>query len=198
MPGTPALMFESALNPIKGWYEMAALDFRGRLADSVTVSPVNGGRVVHVASIGSDGVPEFSLGVQGNHMPLFLIQGSQDADVANPGTTAKGNFVHQSIAPTGIMSALVAKGSYELQTTEFDTDHTYSPGDLLTADTGDTDATDGGLLDNQNSGGTALTAPYVSGGTTDAICGVVSSGEKTNEHGVAALEFWPVYLPAGA
>lgn len=194
----PSLMFEHALNPIKGWFDEAALDIEGQLSANVTVDPVRGGRVVHVQSMTQRGavqVPELELGLAGTDMALFLIQGSDAFDVANPGTSPGGAFVHQSIAPIGIQSALVATGGYELQTTEFNSARTYVPGDLLTADQANADAVNGGLLDNQNAGDNALTVPSAGGGTSNAICGVVSRGAFNNEHGVAALHFWPVYLP---
>ena len=194
---TPALMFEEALTPIKGWFDEAALDIEGTLSADVEYA-VPGGRVLHVNAVNAVGkkqVPEFKTGVEGTAMAIFAIQASDAFDVSNPGVTAKGNFVHQAIAPTGIMSGLVATGAYELQTTEFDTTNTYAPNDLLTAEDDDIDRTVGGLLSNENAGGTPLTVPWAGGGTTHAICGVVSRGVFNNEHGVSALHFWPVYLP---
>jgi len=201
---SPSLMFEEALTPIKGWFDEAALDIEGKISDDVTFT-VPGGRVVHVSDVDSVGsgqilkrLPRFSMGVKTTHMALFLIQAQDDFDVNNPGTTPKGNFMHQAIAPTGVNSALVATGGYELQSTEYNTARSYSPGDLLTADADDTDSDLGGVLDSHNASNTKLTVPWKSGGTTQACCGVVSRGAFKNEHKVNSLHFWPVYLPGEA
>lgn len=194
----PRLMFEQALTPIKGWFDEAALDFEGILSAAVTFG-VPAGRCVHVSAVNPNGnkqTPEFEMGVAGTQMGMFLIQGSGDFDVSNPGTTASGSFMHQAIAPTGVMSALVAEGAYELQTTEYDAVQTYLPNDLLTAGPSNSVLADGGILTNQTvvGGGTALEVPW-SGNTTRAICGVVSRGVFLNEHRINALHFWPTYIP---
>ena len=115
----PILMFEHCLDELKGWPDESALDFDAHLAgpstttppyQGVDVDPVYGGACVHV---GSDGM--FRLGCGPTDMAIFLLQGSHELDVNNPG----GNNWTQ-IAPTGKMSGLVATGAYELETTEFD------------------------------------------------------------------------------
>jgi hypothetical protein len=198
---SPSLMFEQCLNPIKGWFDEAALDTECKISDNVEFV-VPGGRVVHMTEVETIGsgqiskkVPIVEMGISGTHMALFLIQGQGDFDVNNPGTTAKGTFVQTAVAPTGINSALVAEGGYELQTTEYDTAQTYAPGDLLSADADNTDGTKGGVLTNKTAvgGATPLEVPWA--GTTRAICGVVSRGAYKNEHKQNALHFWPTYLP---
>jgi hypothetical protein len=117
-------------------------------------------------------------------MGITLLQGSDAFDVDNPGTTPAGNFMHQAIAPTGVMSGLVHAGAYEIENTEFDTGQSYAPNDTLTAAHADTTLATGGVLTNQSA------VPY-----TNPVCGVVSRGEFTNAHGVDVLAYWPVYLP---
>lgn len=175
----PSQMYTHALNPLKGWPNPAALDFTGKLHPSVTIDPLPAGRVVHVDSIVA-GVPLFKTGVTGTMMGLFLFQGSDAFDVANPGGTD-----WYGIHPSGTMSALVATGAYELETTEFDTAQTYTPNQPLRAIAADTNATTGGRLTNQG----------FTHGTT-AFCGVVSRGTYTNAYGRPALAFWPVYQSA--
>ena len=123
----PDLLFEHGLDVKKGWFDMASLDYSAKLSSTVEYS-VKRGRVVHV---GSDGT--FVPGAHETNVAIFLLNGSEDADVSNPGTTAAGNFMHQAVAPTGKLSGLVATGGYEISSTEYDSTKTYTPGDLLTA-----------------------------------------------------------------
>jgi len=188
----PNQMFEHALTAIKGWFEMAALDFAAKLSPNVTIEAY-GGRVVHL-----NAQQEFEMGIANTQMAIFLLQNSSSFDVSNPGLTLAGNFMHQSIMPRGDMSGLVASGGYELQTTEFDQEPTraYAPNQLLTAKADNTDADTGGVITNDRAGAGG------SGGAVQqyvhAACGVVSRGQSLNEHGVKVLTFWTIYLPAAA
>lgn len=180
----PSLMFEHGLDIAKGWFEPAALDFAAPLSANVTFV-VPRGRVVHVNNQG-----EFEMGVGETDMGIFLLNGSEDYDVSNPGTTPKGNFMHQAIAPKGVMSGLVAKGGYEIESTEFDDQQTYLANQLLTAPADNADEDVGGVLTNQGSGGGGDVQQFV-----DPVCGVVSRGRFVNAHGVSVLAFWPEWLP---
>lgn len=193
MPGqAPSLMFEHALNYLKGYFNPSNVDYVAKLSSNVTIE-CYGGRVVHINSSG-----EFETGISATKMPIFLIQADTDNDVSNAGTTPSGNFMHQAIAPAGYMSGLVAIGGYELETTEFDSSPNlaYAPNQLLTAITANTTQATGGVLCNDRAGAggsTGVVRQY-----TDAACGVVSRGQYTNEHGVSVLAFWPIYMPAAA
>jgi hypothetical protein len=185
MSGTaPSLMFEHMLDPKKGWPSPYALDYDAKISANVTFD-LPRGRVVHLNSSG-----EFETGVDQTSMGIFLFPGAADFDVNNPGTTAAGHFMHQQIAPTGKVSGLVAKGAYELESTEYDTAQVYVPGDLLTATVANTNATTGGRMTNVGTGAHGDVKQYV-----DPVCGVVSHGTRTNEHGVSVLRFWPEWLP---
>lgn len=168
---TLQLMTEHGLDVKKGWFDMASLDFSASLDSSVT-SEVPRGRVVYVNSAGN-----FVPGVSRTGVAIFLLNGSNDADVSNPGTTAAGNFMHQAVAPTGKLSGLVATGGYEIASTEFDATQTYVPGDLLSANTS-------GVLTNDS------VTQYVT-----PVVGVVSTAAGANHNGIASLSFWSVYLP---
>lgn len=174
----PALPFEHGFDVKKGWFDMAALDYDAKLSSNVTFV-VPRGRVVHLNSNG-----EFEMGAHNTGVAIFLLNGSEDADVSNPGTTAAGNFMHQAVAPTGKMSGVVATGGYEIDNTEFDSSRTYVPGQLLTATASNSNATTGGRLTNENV--TQFVNPVV---------GVVSSGKHKNHNGVQTLSFWCVWLP---
>lgn len=184
-------MTAHTLETPKGWPHMAAVDFQAGF-DATQLSSVSGnvafaGRCVH---LGDDG--EFEFGVSGTQMPMWLFQNSDDPDVVldggNPATTI-GAYV-AAAGPTSKINAMVAKGAYELATTEFDSAQTYLPNELLYAATGTTLATCG-VLTNQNLGGKKWPAI--------AAVGCVSRGRNANSaknaHGVAELYFWPGHYP---
>jgi len=183
MAYAPDLMFEHGLDVKKGWFDMASLDYSAKLSGNVTYT-LPRGRVVHLALEGGREV--FVPGCSTTGVSIFLLNGSNDADVSNPGTTAGGKFMHQAVAPTGKLSGLVATGGYEIATTEYVTSNTYNPGDLLTAPASGGAAVEGVLT---NSGVTQFVNP---------VCGVVSSGAVKNHNGVQTLSFWSVYLPGAA
>lgn len=185
----PDLMFEHGLDVKKGWFDMASLDYSAKLLSTVTYD-VPRGRVVHLSKEGGKDV--FVPGLSNTGVAIFLLNGSSDADVSNPGTTAAGNFMHQAVSPSGKLSGLVATGGYEIATTEYVKTSgspavavVYNPGDLLTAPTSGGAAVEG-VLTKSNA------VQYV-----NPVCGVVSSGAAKNHNGVATLSFWCVYLPAG-
>jgi hypothetical protein len=142
---------------------------------------------VHLEVVGGQEV--FLPGVRNTDVAIFLLNGATDPDVSNPGTTASGRFVQQSVSPTGKMSGVVATGGYEIDSTEFDSSRTYVPGDLLTAPTGAGAgaAATGGVLTNDS------VVQFV-----NPVVGVVSSGKHMNHNGVNTLSFWSVYLPGAA
>ncbi len=185
MPSSaPSMPFEHAIDVPKGWFDMTALDFVTRLSSNVTFD-VPAGRIVHLNSNG-----EFEMGVHQTGMPLVLLTGSTSFDVANPGTSAAGNFIHQTVLPAGNMTGLVCKGGYEIQSTEFDTTRNYVPGQLLTAAANNSNAATGGVLTNAGTGTGGDVRQFV-----DPVCGVVARGVLTNHHGVQVLDFWPEWLP---
>lgn len=207
----PTLMFEHCLDELKGWPDESALDFDAYLAGpstttppfaGVDVDPVYGGACVHVNPQG-----EFILGVGPTDMAIFLLQGSHELDVNNPG----GNNWTQ-IAPTGKMSGLVATGAYELETTEFDPTVTGAggalivPGQQLTSPqqtditVAGGDLTQAGKLFshvNWNSGPPAVPGGALVTRATHPIVAVCSRQTHINHHRVYVTSFWPVYLPTG-
>jgi hypothetical protein len=183
----PEQMFAHGLDVKKGWFDMASLDYSAKLTTGITFD-VKRGRVVHLNANG-----EFVPGAHKTCPAIFLLNGSDDADVSNPGygnPITSANFMHVAVAPTGKMSGLVATGGYEISSTEFDTSKTYAPGDLLSATKATAGAsyaaTDGRLTNNAV---TQFTTPVV---------GVVSSGAGKNHNGIQALSFWCVWLPGAA
>lgn len=182
MAVAPDLPFEHGLDIKKGWFDMASLDYSAKLG-SVSFN-LPRGRVVHLEVVGGQEV--FLPGVRTTDVAIFLLNGATDPDVSNPGTTASGKFVQQAISPTGKLSGVVATGGYEIDSTEFRSDLTYAPGDLLTAHTGSCPINAGTLTN-------ASVVQFV-----NPVVGVVSSGKHMNHNGVNTLSFWSVYLPGAA
>ena len=179
-----AQMFDHTLDAVKGWFHMAALDFTAKLsASEVDSAYAYAGRVVHLDSSG-----EFRLGCTGNQMPIFLLQNNTDSDVTNA-----GGGVWYPIAPVGNLTGLVAKGAYELETTEF-VDTTYYPNDYLRC-TGASGATNGKLTN-----GSVVTledSTSLGAGTNPtAVVGVVSRAKRKRQSDRNyVLSFWPIYKP---
>lgn len=168
---TPAQMFDHELNPLKGWPSPYALD---KAADVKSGQPtILAGRVCCLdASSGN-----LVLGLTANAMPLFAFQNSTDLDVVGD----DGNLVGQGTA-TPRLNTLVATGSYELESTEYDTG-TYNANTALTA-YAPADAKAGKLV----------------AGTigTHTVCGIVSaacSSGITNEFKKTVIRFWSVFVP---
>lgn len=183
---TPRQMFDHTLDAIKGWFHMAALDYTAKLSSDVTVTTVYAGRCVHLNATG-----EFELGCTGSQMPIFILQNSDDNDVSNTGGTT-----WYPIGPTGVITGLVAKGSYELETTEFDTARTYAPNDFLRCKSSSNSSTDGGLLTNNGVVTLENSSALSSSTNPTAVVGVVSRGvRKRQSDRNNVLAFWPTYKP---
>jgi hypothetical protein len=136
MPGRVDMMYVHALDPLKGWFQLSALDKSAPfdssiLGNGITVYP---GRCVFCNDAGAftadrysnaSSLPGGTITFKNTAMPMFLWAGTGDADVYNDGValsqTAAGVSVTNWIPmmPSGVSMALVATGGYELQTTEF-------------------------------------------------------------------------------
>lgn len=176
----PRQMTSETLNPLKGWgADLHIVDFEAKLDPAITE------RVPPGACVSLNADLNFVLGV-GNvfAMPMFNFQASDAPDVSNDGGDAATDAgVYVPISPTGVMSALVSAGAYELTSTNFNTARDYPPNTPLTSPR----TTGGGV----NRG--MLT---VGVHKTNTICGVVSRGVVDNGYGFDAVAFWPVFLPA--
>lgn len=197
MVGQVAQMFDRALEPLKGWFHLAALDKSAKLSAALLASAtvIPAGRVACINDDGEFALDRSSTSNELTCMPIFLWNGSDHPDVYNDGTSSITSTVHWiGISPTGVMSGLVATGGYELQTTEFAA-RTYLPNDLLTASTE-------GVLTNEDV--TAFTtwicgvaSWHVQGMAdgTDPYGGAATSPVGYNAHGVSVLSFWSYFLP---
>jgi hypothetical protein len=192
-------MFESSLDAVKGWFHLAALDKTAPLdpTELENLTTVPAGRVAHIEEDAA-GAPMFVLGGGGTQMPIFLWNGSDDADVTNDGVSPTTDVTHWvAISPAGYMNGLVATGGYELQTTEFDSEQNYLINDPLTSD-GDGILTNAGVA-QYTTWICGICSSHVNGdnqsvglGAVDAPVGPVG----TNAAGVLTLTFWPYFLPA--
>ena len=185
----PVPYYVHALDYKKGWPSPTAVDFDAKLSSNVTGLAYSG-RCVHLNSSG-----EFELGALGTQMPGFLIPGAGDYDVQNQ--SISGPQAWYPIQPSGKMSALMAAGSFELETTEYDqTDNSIAVNALLHSPTESQtsgDKTLAGLLyahRNWSGGNTNAVTQYV-----DNVCGVVSRAPTLNALRQNVLAFWPYFLP---
>lgn len=202
-------MFSHECNAMKGWPTPYALDKHVEL-DVATdaVDEVFGGMVGHMSPAASG---KFRLGCLDHApttgvapMPLFVFPNAADFDVSldensllgAPGTV---NIVGMSSADAAsaagpvtqrpVLICLVAKGPFELSSTEYL--GTPTTGQLLTSPTKAVDATNKGKLK------IATNATRVPANTV--VCGCVSDGVINSDFigGPKRLNFWPCFLVSG-
>ena len=177
---TPVQMFDQILDALKGWPSPYALDKSVDLA--VGEPAVVAGRVLSLNASG-----KFQLGLECNAMPIFAWQKSDDFDVVGDDGNLVGSGGGDPVGgePIPKMSGLVATGSYELQSTEFDATATYAPNTPLTS--GAPGAADAGIIKPTSDGNFY----------GETVCGVVSDGVGASEnHGIDLLTFWSTFIPA--
>lgn len=153
---TPPQMYDSELNPVKGWPSQYAVDkiLPMYIEADGNFGDVDGyrtdfrpGMVVHIAK-DTNGVPCFRLGIADGAVGCFIFQGGGDLDVSGDvgNITGTGNFTvalasfDTTAIPQGHLMGLVALGAYELETTEFVSSGvqatditTYAPGVPITS-----------------------------------------------------------------
>ena len=172
MPGTltPAQMFDHSLVVVKGPSLMNRLDFASAPLSTETIysgsvcSLNTASKLVAGCVVGA---------VMNRPMPMFAIQNINDYDANSDVGNMSG----------GVMSAVVATGGFEIETTEFVTG-TYRPNDLLTAATSS----------NRGKVTRCTVGPY----GAQNVVGCVSTGTATNEYSKSTLRFWTMFLPAGS
>lgn len=167
MPGnlTPKQMFDHTLNVVKGWSLATAVDRVAGL-DASEVAEVLEGSLVHVDATSK----KFKRGCASRAMPMFLLQNSNDFDAnSDKYGSASGN-----------LSAVVAIGGYEIETTEYDLAGTYLINTLLKPAAG-------GDLGKVTNTATAQSA--------NDVVGVVSGIVAKNAYGKNVLKFYPCFLP---
>lgn len=181
----PRQMYAKALDPIKGWKNMGNLSYSAKLSSNVSIDPVFQGRVVHLNASG-----EWEMGCTGHQMAGFLFGASSD----DPDVEATSSDDDRQVFPVGVMTALMATGSWELSSTEFDEDQDYAPNDGLRAVASNSNSTTGGRLTNASVVWAASATPQLA----TAVVGIVSAGVVQNSHKKNALRFWTVFCPGAA
>lgn len=206
-----SMPYESALDAVKGWFHMSALDKSAPLSATLVTAgtSIPAGRV---ATLNVSGEFEVDRVANASNpttaMPIFLWNGSDSLDVSNDGLSATDgttrNWISINPSNTKIMSGLVATGGYELQTTEYDSAATadYTVNALLTSTTT-------GLLtaDGVAPGGVEQFVDWVCGICSTHVqsqAGYLQPGNQaaasgplgTNAHGMSTLTFWSYFLPA--
>jgi hypothetical protein len=178
MPGTltPAQMFTHELNVVKGWPSPYAVDKTRPIATLGTDEVIYGGRVVSLDTtakwvLGCADATSFKIA-----MPCFALANQGDFDIASDvGNISGGN-----------LTALVATGSYEMESTEFTAAETYVPGDCLVSI--QTTGINKGRLAKSGT-----LSPTAAGKT---VIGIVSSVSPiTNDFKKEVVRFWPVCIP---
>jgi hypothetical protein len=195
MATSPGQMYENALNPSKGWPSQSALDHTAKISPNVLYD-LKAGQTCHLNTVG-----QLEPGCVKAQMALWIFQGANDLDVnAAPGYSNSGtNLEWQPVSPTGRVACFVAKGSFELETTEFDSTLTYAPNDPLRAPTGNTATSYAAGSGKLTNAGVTLTSQTNTPATSStAVCGLVSRGAFTNNFGRKVLAFWPVWYPGNA
>lgn len=215
----PGQAYAHTLTALKGWYEEGSLDIEVSLSSNVNIgsngTPAASGIVLHGVSTITNPDPYGSVpngpptvvaepGCGANHgLPLYLWPGANDPDISNPGvpagTPAYGDSTYGppdfvSVMPliTGQnMTALVATGGYEVETTEFDYGNslTYATGNYLRAVTSNTLA-NAGKVTNQRGATVNFNTDGATVVGTDTIVGIVSRGQYVNANRKQALAFW--------
>jgi hypothetical protein len=99
------------------------------------------------------------------------------------------------INPAGNILCLVAKGPYELETTEFDSTQTYLYNQPLRAPSGNSSGAYPGSGQLTNQSCTLFRQTNTPQTSSTAVCGLVSRGVFKNSYGQAVIAFWPVWAP---
>lgn len=163
----PAQMFDHSLDVVKGPSLMHRLDYH---AAPLAGEPLVAGSLCSLNAAGQliAGCPAGADQIR--PMPMFAIQSINDFDANSDVGNISG----------GVMSAVVATGGFEIETTEYNTSGNFLPNTLLTAGAvdGEVDAASG--------------SPY----GDEPIVGVVSTGAGLNADSKQVLRFWTVFLPA--
>ena len=183
---TPANIFEHTIDVLANYDTTPGhrLDKTAYMADAVTIVPY-GGRVGHFNASG-----EWEMGCAAKKVPGFFMPPSVPY-----GHQPTLSPYWQSIGRYSV-TGLVATGGFEIETTEYDSEQDFVVGDWLTAKVSNTDQDTGGVLTNVVPGtSTALTAPWVAGGTTKTLCGQVTHAPQTRKNGNSVLAFWTVFFP---
>lgn len=181
----PKSIFEHTLDKVGGFRnDQTQLSFSAPMHSSVTIMAFEG-RIVHRHSSGN-----FAMGCKADKMAFVL-----DAPTTPYNADVSVTKRWKAYEPMNVRAAYPVTCALELQTTEYDDAKTYAIDNYLTARTGDTDQTNGGVLTNTSGGSTALTLPERGSGTTRTIVGMVSRTPNTLRTENKVLGFFTYFRP---
>ena len=158
-------MYDNILDPVRGWWDERQLSKVCNIASGSTA--VTAGMVGHLTSDG-----EFLAGIPDteNHLPLFARNNATDNDVRGvDGNLSGASGAPLSEAPDQGISCLVGAAAYELASSSFKSDDTFTVGGQIGAD-----ATLGTLVD-----------PV----TTDMQIGWITAAPANNYRGTSVVTF---------
>lgn len=220
----PGQAYDHLLRVVRGFHPDYSMVVRGKISANVdlTVVTPHSGLCVHIEStalrtqpFSSRGPrePSFEMGCIGANadgFPLFLWGGLYDPSNSNKstptGTAATGSSTYGtpigfSILPPAdpasavLPAVLGAPGLYEMETTEYDTNQTYTCGQYLRAVTLNNNANSGKLTNqNASSGGGAFANTSTLTLGTDTVVGVVSHGTYQNADMKNVLSFFTHFV----
>lgn len=175
----PERMFSHTLEPLSGWWDEHTLQKTGilELEDDETMHK---GSVMSISP--ADG--NFRKGLIWNTPAVFAFNGSEEHDAASdyPGSAIGPGNDGAAIDGSNILG-LPCLGAFELETTEFDTEVSYSPMQPLT-----------GFEPGHAKAGLITAGEFFE----DTVCGIVTDGVNENHYGYNALRFWTYFLPSSA
>lgn len=189
------------MDVLQGHLKSHWLEFHDILASDVVVANTHQGRVVYR---GTDG--KINMGQTGKFAPGFILRPGYAGDVTNIALVEAVQMTVQQVSQEKL-TVLYAHSGFEIETNQFVSDETYTPGDFLTGVTGNAAST-GGLLSGQRPGGGGAVRQYV-----DPICGFVGSvdamgpiavgnptargtAKRLNTHRKTVLRVLTYFLPA--
>ena len=175
--------YQYICNVLKGGPINARLEFTAAVKndESDTYMNIRQGSLVSLDP--ESATPEFVIGCPAGSgsnypMPMWSVKNIFDPDVLT-GSQKSSTWIG------GQITAYVATGGFELETSEFDTTQTYKPGDALT-----------GAEDTGKANGKITKSTETIYANTKPIVGIVSAGKRVDQYKVNRLAFWPVFFPA--
>lgn len=217
----PGNQYDHFLNIVQGGHPDFLPKVAGTLSSNVTaelatVTP-HAGQVVHVVTpqaltqpLTSRGpyLAQFEMGCAVDKAPpIWLENGLYDKCITNKGTpagtAAQGttsvppswySLIPASHPTFAVLNGVVGFAGLQLETTEYDTDQTYTSGQPLRAVTSNSNANAGKLTNQNASGGAGFASGAAFAPGTDTVVAYVHRGEYRTMHDKDALNVVSHYV----
>lgn len=181
------------LGPVLDWHAT----FKSAQLANITGGVIPKGRIV---SLNSSGVWQLGVGSTNATVspPWLLMNNSDDLDVDNTrgGTPATDRNAWKPGMPSGKMQGISLLQGHIIQSGEFDTDQTYTPGQALSAPLCSDDTDGDELLDAAGVLTNNGIKPYKQTVVGYVVVGWASGSPTLNAHNQNVLTFVSDYLPA--